>query len=308
MVKEKQLILSKVETTYGVDASPVGATDAILAEVTDIEIVSRVVPRNNVKPYFGQLASVAVNDALRLSFTTEIKGSGTAGTKPEVSSLFRGCNYTETVVAATSVAYDPNSQTSTADSLTLYFYIDGQLYKLLGCRGTWELSAKAGEFGKIKWTFTGIYSTPTDTALATPTYSSIVPPRFLSASFAIDTYAAIIDSLTINGGNEVLPRNSVNAATGILEYFIGDRKVTGSIDPEAVLLAAKNFYTLQEAGTLVAFTATIGQTAGNKCTITGPKVQIEKIAFADRNRLRINPLTLNFTPNTGNDEIKILFV
>lgn len=308
MLKEKQLILAKVETTYGVDPVPTGAVNAILTEITNIEIVGRELPRNNVRPYYGLLAAVNVGDALRLSFTTEVKASGTAGTVPEIGVLFRACNFTETLTPATSVDYDPNSAALDSESVTLYFHLDGILFKLIGARGTWEFSAKAGEYGKLRWTFTGLFAKPTDTALATPTYSQVIPPRFLSAAFTIDGYAAVIENLAVNCGNEVLSRPSVNSATGVVSHFIGGRKVTGSIDPEAVLLATKDFYTMWENSSRVALTATLGQTAGNKCIITGPKVSLGQIGFADRNKLLTHSMPLNFTPNAGDDEIKFSFV
>ncbi len=307
MIRERQIILAKPETTYGVDSVPTASANAILAELADVQIIGRPLERNNVKPYFGKLATVNVGDALRLDFLTELKGSGAVGTAPEIGALFRGCGFTESITPVTKVDYDPNSNTDTSESLTIYFYLDGLLHKMLGCRGTFSLDVKAGEYGKVKWTFTGLYAKPTDQAIVTGTYNPTVPPRFLSAAFAIDAYAAIIATLSINCGNIIAKKTDANQATGIREYFIKGREVTGSIDPEAVFIATKDFYTMWEQSSRVTFTATLGQVAGNKCIITGPKVSLGDMKYGDREGILTLQQTLNFTPNAGNDEVKFSF-
>ncbi|MCL4492335.1 MAG: hypothetical protein M1510_10645 [Nitrospirae bacterium] len=307
MLRQRQVILAKVEASYGVDAAPVPGTNAILAELADIQIIGRSLERNNVKLFFGKLATVNVGDALKLDFLTELKTSGALGTAPEIGVLFRGCNFTETITVATKVDYDPNSNTSTSESLSLYFYLDGLLHKLLGCRGTFSMDLKSGEYGKVKWSFTGLYAKPTDQALVIGTYNQTIPPRFLSANFSIDAYAAIIENMSIDCGNLIVKRTDANHATGIREYFIKDRQMTGSIDPEATLIGTKDFYSMWDQSSRVAFAATVGQVAGNKCILTGPKVSLGEMNYGDREGTLTLPQKLNFTPDIANDEIKFSF-
>jgi len=205
------------------------------------------------------------------------------------------------------VDYDPHSEIASAESITIYFYYDGKLRKALGCRGTFKIAGKAGDYVRITWTFTGLYAGPADEALVSGTYNQAIPPRFLSASFAIDSYAAIIENLALDGGNVVSPRSDVSHATGIREYFISDRKFTGSIDPEDVLNSVKDFESLWAASSRVAFTGAVGTATGNKCLITGPKVAFSGLDDGDRAGQRIKQIPLVFTPNTGNDEIKFSF-
>lgn len=306
MNKNKAVVLAKVQTGLGVDATPVG-TDAILCEDPSIEPVTKELERNNISSYFGTDAPVNIGEALKLSFTTELKGAGAAGTAPEIGVLFRGANYTETISAGVSVAYDPNSLTSTAELLTLYYYLDGILFKLIDARGDWELSAKSGEYAKIKWTFTGIYAGPVDAAIVSPTFDTTVPPRFVSALLSIHSVSPVFESLTIKGGNEIGKRVNANASTGVLEYFIKNRKVTGELDPEAVTAATKDWWAAWAASTAAAFTTTIGSSAGNRCVITGPKVSIGALGYGDRDGVATMKMPLKFNRNAGNDEIKFLF-
>jgi len=308
MLKTRAVILAKVESVaYGTDPTPSAAANSILCESPELEVVQKFLERKNTRTYYGNVAGVSIGEAVKIKFATELKGSGTAGTAPEIDPLFRACNYTRTNTPGTSDVYDPNSNQSTGESITIYFYQHDIVHKISGCRGTFTVDLTAGEYGKINWEFTGIYTAAADGSIPAITVNATVPPRFLSASFAIDSYAAVIEKLKIDTGNEIGRRPSANAATGILEYFVKERKITCEIDPEVVALSTKSFWGLWAANTLVAFTATVGSTAGNRCVITAPKVQIAEVKYGERESLLTNALKLNFTPNTGNDEIKFSF-
>ncbi len=303
----KAVILAAIEAGYGVDAAPTAAANAILCEPPKLSVLSKKLTRNNTRAYLGQLAPVNIGQGLKLEFKTEFKGSGVVATVPEIGVLFRACGYTETIVPATSVDYDPNSDVFNGESVTIYYYLDGMLHKVAGCRGTFKLAAKVGGYPAVTWTFTGIYAGPVDQALVTGTYNQTVPPNFVSAAFQLDGYAGVVESLNIDGGNTVTPRASANAATGILEYYISARAVAGDCDPEAPGLATKNFWDMWSNSNRVALTCDIGQTAGNKCVITAPKVALGDIQYGDRNGMATLALPLVFTPNAGNDEIKFSF-
>jgi preprotein translocase subunit Sec61beta len=278
MLKSRALILAKIESVYGTDPTPTAAANAILCEDPNIEPVSKSLERGNVKSYFGARDMVKIGEALKITFTTELRGSGAAGTAPEVGPLLRACNMTETVTPATSVAYAPNSSVSTAESVTIWFYRHDLLHKATGCRGTFSIDLKAGEYGKIKWEFTGLYAGPIDAPIEVGTFNTTNPARFVSATFSLDTYEFVIETLNLAIGNEIGRRPSANAATGILEYFIKERKATAKIDPEAVALSSGAIKTLAAAptagGTGYApddvLTITTGGTGGRARVLTAP--------------------------------------
>lgn len=307
MIKGKTLVLAKIETSYGVDAAPTPSANAILSEIPSVEPVIKGLSRSVARSYLGANPVVNIGEAVKIKFSTEAKGSGTAGTAPEIGPLLKACGYTETIVPATSVTYTPNSSILTADSVTIWFYFDGMVHKITGCRGTFDFEAKAGEYGKFNWEFTGIYQKPADLALTSGTYQSTTPPRFVSASFAIDSYAGIIENLKISAGNTIAKRVSANAATGILAWYISQREVTGEIDPELVTFATKDFWSIIENSSQVALTAAITGSAGNILTITAPKVQIKDVKYGDRESLMTYQFSLIFVPNAGNDEISFAF-
>jgi hypothetical protein len=309
MLKTRAVILAEKEVTYGTDPTPLPASNAILCEAPEIEVLGRKLERNNVKSYFGTLAPINVGDGVKISITTELKGSGTAGTPPEIGPLLEACGMTYTNVPATSDKYDPNSDLeSDQDSVTIYFYQHNIAHKIVGCRGNWSLEGKAAEYGKIKFEFTGIYAGPVDENIPAATFNATLPPKLVSASFALGAYAAIIENFKVDLGNEIAKRPSVNAATGILSYFIKERAVKGEIDPEAVALSAWNPWNLWSNSTRAILTITFGATAGNKCVISGPKVMLDSVKYADRESLLIYSTPLIFTPDAGNDEVSLLFI
>ncbi len=308
MLKNKAVILAKIETTYGVDPTPTAALNTILCGDLDFEVLDSKVERNNIKPNFGAQRFVAIGEGQKLSFSVELKGSGAAGTPPEIGPLLRACNFTQTISAGISVTYAPNSSTS-GESVALYYYQDGILHKIGGARGTFSIAdAKVNQYARIKFEFTGIYAGPAAAGLVTQVPNATVPPLFRGASFALDTYAAVIDGISIDVKNDIVKRVDVNSATGILEWFIKERTVTAKITPEMVLPATKDFWGMWAGGSAYAMTCTIGSVAGNRCVVTAPAAQIDKPKYGDRENILTAELPLVLTPTaTGNDEIVFLF-
>lgn len=314
MLKSMALLLAKPETSYGTDAIPTAAQNAILCELPEFEVMGKKLELADVKSFFGARSVVNVGTGLKVSFTTALRGSGTtpASTPPSIGVLFRGCNFTETVdttPGSEKVTYSPNSNIDDADSLTIYFWQHDILHKAVGCRGSGpSLEAKAAEYAKLKWEFQGIYAGPVDDPIDVGTFTTAPPLVFKSASLAIDSYAAVVENLKLDVKNEIAVRPDANAATGILSYFIRERTVTGEIDPEAVPLATKNFWAMWESSAAVALTATIGQSSGSRCVITCPRVQLDVPKYADRDNRLIYSLPLLITPTqAGNDEISFEF-
>ena len=307
MLKNRAVILAKIETTYGTDAVPTAADNAILCSAPEIEPIVKKVERPNLRQSFGMDVPVIVGEGLKITLSAESKGSGVVGTPPEIGPLLRACNLAETIVAATSVAYDPHSDGLSGESLTIYFYRHDLLHKVVGCRGTVDLNASVNENGLFNFEFHGIYAGPVDGNLPTPTVNTIVPPLVRAAALAFDSYAVVASLFKLNVGNTINPRRNINAATGIDSYFIGDRKVTAEIDPEVVPLATKDFWAIWAASQGKALSCTIGSVAGNICTITAANAAIDDLKYADRDNLLTYQMPLILAPTSGDDEFSIIF-
>ena len=306
-LRRRRVLLAKVEVTYNTDPTPTGAANAIqVEELTWLPEGLRMVERPAIRSSLGALQHVYGESLLRVTVSAEVKGSGVAGTAPELGALFLGCGMAETVVGGTSVTYDPAS--ATQKSLTFYIYEEVTLIKITGARGTFELSGEVGGRLMAAFTFTGHFSGPTDVALASPTYDSTVPPILVNGNFTIGAFGAIIQALSVDMGLTIETPSDLNATDGYGEVLVTDRDVNGSFNPEQTLVATKDFMAIFKAGTLEAIdTGVIGATAGNKFQITLPKTYYRNLSPADREGVLVYDLPFGAAENTGDDEVALAF-
>lgn len=137
-----KILLAKIESTYGVDSVPTAALNAILAtEVVYTPMEGSDVSRDLEHPYLGAQGTIPAELQAKLSFKVELAPSGTPGVAPAWGPLLRGCAMAQTIVASTSVRYNPI--TDTHESLTIHFWIDTTRYVMLGARGNAKLMVSA---------------------------------------------------------------------------------------------------------------------------------------------------------------------
>jgi len=307
MLISRQVITAKIESTYNTDAVPV-ATDAILVEdltsyaSEGLRMIERPAIRANISPlqqvYAGRLATV--------SFSSEVKGSGAAGTAPELDTLFRACGFASTVVASTSVTYNPAS--TGHESCTIYTYLDGLLTKLTGCRGTVTYALETGSKIMASFTMTGHVANPADTAIVTPTYDSTVPAPLINVPFAVGAYSAIINALSLDMGTTLSTPPDISATDGFGEVRITAYAPTGSYDPETVTVATEDFFGDFTAGnTKVITTGLIGSAAGNRVKFDIPKAFYTDISLADRDGVAVYEVPFGMVDNAGDDFMSLAF-
>lgn len=308
MLKTRAVLLAKIETTYNTDPTPSAASNAILVEnlshsFEGARMAERAAVRNSLAP----LKSLYAGSLLSISFDAEIKGSGAAGTAPELGPLLRGCGFAETIVAATSVTYKPAS--SGHESLTFYLYEDGLRYIVTGCRGTVTASLQTGATGKLSFTFTGHFAGPADATLATPTYNATVPPVLVNVPFSIDSYSAVISKLDFDMGITLAKPDNIAATDGYGQLQITGRALTGTIDPEATLVSAYDWVTKWKSSASYALTTgVIGSTAGNRFAVSMPAVVYNEIANGDRDGILTREIKFQGVESSGDDEISIQFL
>jgi len=309
MVKlvRREVVLLKVESTYNTDAVPSASVDALLVENLSNGLEGlRMVERAPIDGSIAKKQSVYGGSLYTVSFDVEIKGSGSAGVAPECGQALRACAMGETIVASTSVAYSPVS--TAIESATIEYYEDGSLIKLTGCRGTVSGALETGGFGKLSFTFTGHLLSKTDSALPSPSYDSTLPAPLISVPFTIGGYAAIINNLSFDLGNELTTPASISSADGYSDVIITGRDVNGSFDPEATLVAVQDFLgDLQSSSTKALACGVIGTTAGNRYRIDMPSVSYRELSPGDRDSLRTYEIGYGASEATTDDEITILF-
>lgn len=312
MLSNKKLIGLKTETAQNTEAT-LAATDFLLAYDVEVTPDPELIPRPYNSPSLDPFSDLIGKKSIEVKFKTELKGSGSLGVAyAPLSAALQACGLVETISAGVHVLYDPSSAPATnflgpGKSATCLVYEDGTLFKALGCIGDPSLVIEAGKPAMIEFTLRGVYSPVTDAAFATNTPNSLDPPIVQSSSLSIHSYAAIAAKLEIGFNNEVVPVDDVNSPTGLKGYRITGRNPAGSLDPEAVTVTTHDFFGKMMAGTLAAASIVIGSAAGNKITISLPKVQYQRITKGDRGGQLIYTIPLKFCRNTGDDWISIKF-
>ena len=304
-----QALLAKIETVYGTDPTPTGAANAILAEdVRVMPMEGQDVTRGFERPYMGARPTIAAGLHAKISFKVEVMGSGTAGTAPAIGVLLRSCAMAETIVAATSVTYNPVS--SAHESCTIYFVNDGTNYLFKGARGTFKYVMSAQGVVYLEFEFTGLFTQPAALAMPTATYGTQLTqmPQVASSAntptFTIGAVAAVLRSFSLDAGNKVTPRMLVRSES----ILITDRSEMIDMQIEALALATYNPFSLAAAGTAQALSLIHGTGAGKICTLSVPAAQVQRpTGLTEQDGITEWPLKFVPVPTSGNDQFTIAF-
>lgn len=301
----KLALLAKIETDYGVDVVPTGAANAILAnQVTLQPMAGQEVRRDLMRPYLGNQGAILVGDYVELQFSVELAGSGAAGTAPGYGALLRCCGMAETIVAATSVTYQPVS--AAYESASLYANLDGVNHKLLGARGTFTVNPSPNGIPHIAFTIRGLLVAAVDVALPAVTLTAFQTPvpvtKANTPTFTLHGAALIGESLTLDLGNTVEVRNLI----GEDSIQIVDRQSTGSAVVEAKSIATKDWFGIARAHTRAALAFVHGTVAGNIIELNAPKVQIGRPTYGQTQGITNLTLPLMLTSDAGDDELAIV--
>jgi len=241
------------------------------------------------------------------TFETELVGNGASGAAIWTR-LLQACGYANT--AGTWAPVDGNTQV-----LTIGEWIDGKLKLLSDCMGTFTITLRRGQKGRIRWQFTGVRQPSIDSANLTPTFVATKAPRCGLSAFSLANETTLrMPEVSIDAGNEVILREDVTAVdtngdpTGYRTAYITGRKPMIKVAPESLPIATIDWDTLYQTLALSSFTTQVGVSANNTFVIAAPKLQIDSDPTdEDRNRMLATGLELLCTRNSsaGMDELTL---
>lgn len=310
-------ILAKIETTYGTDATPTEAANAMLVSNVSINpLNAQNVSRDLIRPFLGgseQLVGVA---NIEMSFDVELAGSGTAGTAPAFGTLLRACGFVETVTASIRTEY--NLTTPVTDSVSIYYFSDGVKHVARGCRG--DVGFKMGVKGRpvMSFKFQGLDGGVSAATPATLTLSGFKTPAVVNELNTGDvtfgaTYTAATPALTggtgyPSQGLEVSLGNSVNFTPllGGETIDITNRDPSGKVQLDLTAAQEVTFLGNVKANTTQSVGLMHGTVAGYKIMLFMPNVQLINPTKVDVNGKLMIGYDLRAMPLTGNDEIKLV--
>ena len=239
----KTVILVKPETTAGVDAVPTGAANAIQAmDMTITPLDAANIDTNVMAPWFGNSVSLVGSASVKCSFSVLLAGAGLAATAPAWGALMLGCGTAETTGLLTPNRVEYQPATDSLKTVTIYWYDDGLLHKLIGCFGNVKLSAKSGEAPKLTFDFTGLDAGVSATTNATAVLSGWKVPVGITKANVTDvllgcTYAtgALTGGVSYNSTGLSLDWGNAIAFAPMLtteQVVMTDRKVSGTVSLE----------------------------------------------------------------------------
>lgn len=314
----KRLITAKIESTYGVTSAPTESANAILCGSLNITpLAGEVVQRNIIRPYFGNSENIQVTQYATVDFEVEIAGSGTAGNAPQYGVLLKACGFAETLTAGTDAVYTPvtpSTLTDASSSTTIHFHNDGILHVLLGARGTVNFDLSVKKIPVMKFNFTGLLGTVSDSAMpAAPTYNAQTPVPVstlnttpvsffgLSTAGSGATKLPLTEVFTLDMANDVKLRTLIGGE----HVVITDRKPKGQIKFEVPTLATKNFFDIAKTSATDALSFTHGTVAGNIVVFDAPKVSLDAPKYGTNEGYDMLDAGLVLLPTNGNDELTI---
>ena len=302
----RALILAKVESTYKTDPTPTPAADSVRVFDLNVNPIGEVLEREDVSATLSRLAHGIGSRHVEVTFSTHLKHSGTKDVVSDIGPLLRACGFAETINATISVVYDPVS--TGWESVTIYAYLDGLLFKVLGCRGSVAIAAEVGGWARLNWRFLGHYQAPTDAAIPTgAVFDSTKPQAFIGGTFTYGAFAAKIKGLELDMANELSMEPDPADANGVGTVEIVNRSPAGSLDPQAVTVATRDFFANWLSGTEAALQAVIGATTGNIVTIDAPKCAKREVGYGDRDGVRTFEIPFGMYQNAGDDELTLTF-
>lgn len=305
------VLFAKTEASYGVDSVPTESANAIkVRSVSWAQEGLRMVDRPSVRGSLGMEQRIYGGELRKISIEVELKGSGTAGTAPEIAPLLRACALAETVVGATSVTYKPTS--STQESITIYLFEFGRKRHIMtGCRGTVSFEFNAGEVAVAKFEFVGHWTQPTDVTRPTPTYSAVVPKTAIAMSISIASVTTlVVRKFMFDTKSNVETGADIKATDGYGPTNITGRDVTGQVTFESELDSVIDVDSLMVAGTRFAFdSGVLGSTAGNRVRLTTPASSTYFMSTSPEQDAGIDMRTMDFgvDDSTPDQEISLIF-
>lgn len=300
---KKLALLAKIETTYGTDATPTGAANAMqVLDVTFTPLEGQEESRELIRPYMGHQGVILTGIHQMIEFGVEIAGAGGAGDVPGYGALLRACGFAETVTAATDVVYEPISEDF--EAVTLYYLLDGVRHIMLGCRGNVTMDFTSKKIPRFRFRVTGLLGTVADQAMPATTFTGFatpVPVSKANTSFTLHGYAGATESVSFDLGNQVEPRLLINHES----IQITDRRATGSAVMEATLLATKNWQAIALGHTDGALALVHGTAAGNLVEVDSAAVQIGRYSESTSQGILHNTLPMMLKADAGDDDLII---
>ncbi len=304
MKTNRKVLTAKIESTYGDGAAATMALSVFNVKPTLLN--TSKIEVGHLKPGFGHDKVIQAGANAMLEFEMDLAGSGVAGDAPACGDMLRACGFSETLAAGTSATYSPISEN--AESLSMFFYYDGDLHQLKGARGDASISMRQLDRPTIKFSFTGIYVPVSAQALPTPTFATSAAPVAVSdANTQLMTLSGeplALSQFELTVGNTPVYRNLIN----LEEVIITERKSGLKLQFDRPNVASKDWFAHVLAGATGPLAITHGKAAGNIVAINAGKAQATELGDADADTVAQLDMTARLLSPSGAGDDEFTFV
>lgn len=298
---ERRAIVVKIETTYGTDAAPAGATDSVQTFEGSVQFEADQLSRNQDRSFFGANPFTLINKRGMVEFDIEMVGAATVGNAAPIGPVLRSCGHAEALTPATSAAYTPVS-TGFA-SATVYFEHAGLTFKLTGCRGSidWELTIDGYAKGRVRYMGLIVAASPEEAAIAGVTIAGFQPPPAIE----VDTWTVTVGGVPLNAVSLTLSQNATTQlyhGSESREVSYRDRESNGRLIIFQEALATFNPWQLANTHADQAIVCTVDGGAGLITQLNIARAQLQYPQLADRDGAMTWDIPFVAKPINGNDE------
>lgn len=303
---KRKLLLAAIEDTYGTDQVPTAGANAI--ETMDLQISpleGETENRDIDRPALGNDLTFHTSVMRRLTFKCSLAASGTVDVAPAIDPLLRMCGRAVDTTEAGKVRYLRAS--SGYESGTLYANFDGNLYRLLGARGTFVENYPSKRLPFADFTIDGLWVPVTAQPIVNGDLSAFKKP--IPVNFANTSGVALL-------GNAIRPRSIQLTEGNDVQHFdmpgedsidIVDRAPSGSVTFDEQLADVVNWDQLIRDNTTGTFAFQHGQTAGSIIRREFARVQPTQPSLGEDQSRSTRQVNLNPLPTaTGGDDEDII--
>lgn len=259
-------LLAKIEGTYGTDAVPVAADDGVrLSERVWSNLRIEHAFDGDRRDVTNSSAIVEAQPAPRIGRTATLeiawdaRGAGATyvSNDHEAHALMRACGLTATLATD---EYNYTIADSGYDSVTLYAYAGGSLYKIVGTRGNMRWPITAGGLGTMRFVMQGTVTDISTAALPSVTYDATLPQPAAGMTFTLGAWSPDVYDAEFDLGAQVQRLDSVQDTEGIDEFDIAQFEPTLRVNARSVALGTFDPYSDARTPTARAVAVILGAT------------------------------------------------
>jgi len=288
-----------------------GGTSAYAGTLPRVVVVEATAASTVSVTSLGTATSTAGYSQTGVSASTGVEFAGPQGAKMVLTytgGLVAGDKYLFWFVPPGHL-YSPASDPLNAESMYLYHYTGVKRHLLAGGRGTWSMSATAGDYAQWNFTITGDWNSPEAQAL--PALGSYdygpypTPPMVEQAYLQHDgTLVACPTTWGLDMTNAVTARLCANAVGANNGAIVTGRTPTLNFNMDSVALTDHDPWDILVSGAQVMLAGNVGVEPGNSVSFMA-NAQYSNVQDANLDNLRKNDISTMLKGIEGNDELLI---